>query len=82
MKDIGAFVAGQSVYIEGQANGVLAGLKFAVKDLFDVKGVPTGAGNHDWPFGRPLPTKHAWAVQTLLDAGACSSGRLLLMKYR
>ena len=42
VRDIGAFVAGQSVYIAGQADGVLAGLKFAVKDLFDVKGVPTG----------------------------------------
>jgi len=75
VRDIGAFVAGQSVYIAGQADGVLAGLKFAVKDLFDVKGVPTGAGNHDWPFGRPLPIRHAWAVQALLDAGACFVGK-------
>ena len=42
-----------------------------------MKGVPTGAGNHDWPSGRPLPTRHAWAVQTLLDAGANLVGKTI-----
>ncbi len=68
--DIGAFVPGPRVRIEGRAGGPLHGLTFAAKDLFDVAGVPTGGGNHDWPTGRPVPTRHAWAVQTLLDAGA------------
>ena len=68
--DIGAFVPGPRVRIEGRTGGPLAGLSFAAKDLFDVAGVPTGGGNHDWPTGRPLPTRHAFAVQTLLDAGA------------
>ena len=51
--DIGAFVPGPRVRIEGRTGGPLAGLTFAAKDLFDVAGVPTGGGNHDWPTGRP-----------------------------
>ena len=75
--DIGAFVPGPRAHIEGRAGGQLAGLTFAAKDLFDVAGVPTGGGNHDWPTGRPVPTKNAWAVQTLLDAGATLIGKTI-----
>src|SRR6202158_1774226 len=75
--DIGAFVPGPRVRIEGRAGGPLAGLTFAAKDLFDVAGVPTGGGNHDWPAGRPLPTRHSWAVQRLLDAGATLIGKTI-----
>jgi amidase len=75
--DIGAFVPGPRVRIAGTARGPLSGLSFAVKDLFDVAGLPTGGGNHDWPTGRPIPTKHAWAVQTLLDSGANLIGKTI-----
>jgi amidase len=75
--DIGAFVPGPRVRIAGAARGPLSGLSFAAKDLFDVAGLPTGGGNHDWPTGRPIPTKHAWAVQTLLDAGANLIGKTI-----
>src|ERR1700758_3801598 len=75
--DIGAFVPGPRIYIEGRAGGPLAGLTFAAKDLFDVAGVPTGGGNHDWPTGRPIPAKHSWAVQTLLDGGATLIGKTI-----
>ena len=75
--DVGAFVPGPRVRIEGRAGGPLTGLTFAAKDLFDVAGVPTGGGNHDWPTGRPVPTRHAWAVQTLLDAGATLIGKTI-----
>lgn len=75
--DIGAFVPGPRVRIEGRAGGPLSGLTFAAKDLFDVAGVPTGGGNHDWPAGRPLPERHSWAVQTLLDAGATLIGKTI-----
>ena len=73
--DIGAFVPGPRVRIDGRADGPLQGLTFAAKDLFDVAGVPTGGGNHDWPTGRPVPTRHSWAVQTLLDAAATLIGK-------
>src|SRR5438270_7030309 len=75
--DIGAFVSGPRVRIEGRAGGPLSGLTFAAKDLFDVAGVPTGGGNHDWPTGRPIPERHSWAVQTLLDAGATLVGKTI-----
>jgi amidase len=75
--DIGAFVPGPRVRLEGRAGGPLTGLTFAAKDLFDVAGVPTGGGNHDWPTGRPVPARHAWAVQTLLDAGATLVGKTI-----
>ncbi len=75
--DIGAFVPGPRVRIEGRAGGPLAGLTFAAKDLFDVAGVVTGGGNHDWPTGRPIPECHSFAVQTLLDAGATLIGKTI-----
>jgi amidase len=75
--DIGAFVPGPRVRVEGRTGGPLSGLTFAAKDLFDVAGVPTGGGNHDWPTGRAIPQKHAWAVQTLLDAGATLVGKTI-----
>ena len=73
--DIGAFVPGQRFRIAGRAAGPLSGLTFAAKDLFDVAGHPTGGGNPDWPRGNPLPQRHAWAVETLLDAGADLVGK-------
>src|SRR5580658_146197 len=73
--DIGAFVPGQRFRIEGRAGGPLSGLTFAAKDLFDVAGHPTGGGNHDWAKTHPVPTRHAWAVQRLLDAGATLIGK-------
>ena len=61
--------------IAGAPDGPLAGLTFAVKDLFDVAGHPTGGGNPDWARQNRLPTRHAWAVQRLLDAGATLIGK-------
>jgi amidase len=75
--DIGAFVPGPRVRIDGRAGGPLAGLTFAAKDLFDVAGVVTGGGNHDWPTGRPIPDRHSWAVQALLDAGCTLLGKTI-----
>src|SRR5262245_54447457 len=69
------FVAGPPIKIAGAAAGALTGLTFAAKDLFDVAGHPTGGGNPDWPRRRAIPTRHAWAVQRLLDAGATLIGK-------
>jgi amidase len=74
---INAFVPGPRAHIDGAPGGPLTGLTFAAKDLFDVAGVPTGGGNPDWPRANPIPTKHAWAVQTLLDAGATLIGKTI-----
>ncbi|MDB5375761.1 MAG: amidase family protein [Rubritepida sp.] len=71
------FVPGTSVRIEGRAGGSLDGLTFAAKDLFDVAGHPTGGGNPDWARQNPVPARHAWAVQALLDAGATLIGKTI-----
>src|SRR5947207_3284715 len=71
------FVAGPPVRIDGAANGPLVGLTFGAKDLFDVAGYPTGGGNPDWARQHPIPTRHAWAVKTLLDAGATLIGKTI-----
>src|SRR5947209_18387539 len=75
--DIGAFVPGQKFRIEGRPGGPLSGLTFAAKDLFDVAGHPTGGGNPDWARTNPVPERHAWAVQRLLDAGADLIGKTI-----
>ena len=75
--DVNAFVPGTAVRIEGRPGGPLAGLTFAAKDLFDVAGHPTGGGNPDWARDRPLPARHAWAVETLLEAGATLIGKTI-----
>jgi amidase len=71
------FVSGPQIRIEGRSSGPLAGLNFAAKDLFDVAGQPTGGGNQDWARWHPVPDKHAWAVQRLLDAGATLIGKTI-----
>jgi amidase len=74
---INAFVPGLDVRIKGADSGPLAGLTFAAKDLFDVAGFPTGGGNPDWQRCHPVPEKHAWAVETLLNAGAELIGKTI-----
>jgi amidase len=69
------FVPGPRCSVSGAATGPLAGMTFAVKDLIDVAGVPTGGGNPDWPRYYKTPEKHAWVVQSLLDAGATVIGK-------
>jgi amidase len=73
---VGAFIVGPAVLAVGAADGALAGLTFAVKDLFDVEGQPTGAGNPDWlaDFGSAASAT-APAVQRLIDAGATLVGK-------
>lgn len=48
----------------------LNGLRVGVKDLFDIAGYPTVAGNPDWLATHPVPKQTASAVAQLLDAGA------------
>ena len=71
------FVPGPRLHIAGSPDGVIAGLTFAVKDLIDVAGVPTGGGSPDWPRYAQTPTRHAAVVQSLLDAGASVIGKTI-----
>lgn len=78
MRDhLGAFVPHVDIVIQGAATGPLAGMTFAAKDLFDVRGTVTGAGNPDWEATHPPAGRSAWAVQRLLDAGATLVGKTI-----
>ncbi|MDQ2101159.1 amidase [Azospirillum isscasi] len=60
--------------IDGAPDGPLAGLTFAVKDLYATAGRVTGAGNPDWKRTHAPEPRHAAAVQALLGAGASVRG--------
>ncbi|CAN5141331.1 amidase [soil metagenome] len=50
--------------------GPLSGLKFAVKDMFDLEGRTCSFGTPDWKRTHSPAVKNAPSVQQLLDAGA------------
>jgi amidase len=54
----------------GAATGPLAGLAFAVKDVFAVAGVTACYGNPRWLATHAAATRTAPAIENLLDAGA------------
>lgn len=60
----------KTLNVPGSGHGPLAGLKFAAKDLFDVKGEITGIGNPDWAKTHGPAKSNAVAVDALLNAGA------------
>lgn len=74
---VGAWVPHGHFVIPGQPQGPLSGLRFAVKDLFDVAGHPTGAGNPQWLASHPVPSASSPLVDTLLQAGATLCGKLV-----
>jgi amidase len=74
---VGAWVPHGRFVMAGRAGGPLAGLRFAAKDLFDVAGHPTGAGNPTWLATHPVPAQHSVLVAQLLEAGATLAGKLL-----
>jgi amidase len=76
-EEIGAFVPGTDVHIDGAAGGPLAGLTFAAKDIFDIAGHVTGCGNPDWARTHAPAAATAPAVQLLLDAGATLVGKTI-----
>lgn len=55
--------------------GPLTGLRLAVKDMFDIAGYATRAGNPDWAATHPLPVRTAACVQALCQAGAQLVGK-------
>ena len=76
MRDrLGAFCTHSELTLPGAPDGPLAGLTFAAKDLFDVAGFVTGAGNPDWLRTHEPATKTAPAVQAVVDAGATLVGK-------
>lgn len=69
------FVPYPEVAVRNAPSGPLAGLTLAVKDLFDIKGYPTGAGSPTVLAQSGIKTKTAPLVKTFLDAGARFVGK-------
>ena len=72
---LGAFVNHGRVERQTATEGPLAGLTFALKDVFDLAGVPTAAGNPAWLATHPTPTTSTPAADRLLAAGAKLVGK-------
>ncbi|MGE3697786.1 MAG: amidase family protein, partial [Hyphomicrobiaceae bacterium] len=72
---LGAFCRDNHAALAGSGRGPLAGLTFAVKDLFHIEGNRTGFGHPDWLRTHPRAERTAVAVERLLAAGADMIGR-------
>ena len=70
-----AFMPYPPVPVPGAGTGPLRGLNFGVKDLFDVAGYPTGAGQPLMLALSGIKTRTAPTVQRMLDAGARFVGK-------
>jgi Asp-tRNA(Asn)/Glu-tRNA(Gln) amidotransferase A subunit family amidase len=60
----------QLLGLKGDVKGPLRGIKFAIQDVYDVKGRVTGLGSPAWAATHPPATRDAPAVASLRDAGA------------
>ena len=70
-----AFLPYPDAPVPHASTGPLTGLCFAVKDLFDVAGYPTGGGQPFVLAMSGIKTRTAPTVQKLLDAGARFIGK-------
>ena len=67
--------------LAGAAAGPLAGLTGVVKDMYDIAGERTGAGNPDWLATQQPAARNAAAIQRLLDAGATITGKTICDEF-
>ena len=63
--------------IRGASSGPLAGLSVVVKDMYDIAGTRTGGGSPEWLAAQAPATRHASAVQKLIDAGATITAKTI-----
>lgn len=73
----GAFAPQGRFQLAGAADGPLARLRVGVKDMIDLEGRITGAGNPDWLATHGVATRHAPVVAQLLAAGADVVGKTM-----
>lgn len=66
--------ANERVVAQPTGDGVLNGKTFAVKDVFDIAGHTSGAGNPDWLRTHSPAVRHAAVVERLLSSGATLEG--------
>jgi len=77
----GALVVGPEVMLEGRPGGPLHGRDFVVKDVFDVAGYKTGAGNPEYLSSHPAASTTAPAVAKLVAAGARLVGKAVTDEF-
>lgn len=79
MNSFNAFVCRiESLNSENENGSSLSGLKFAVKDMIDVKGFVTGCGNPDFAKDHnQVASKHATIVEIFLKSGALIVGKTI-----
>lgn len=71
--DRGAFVR-RDLAVPPSGSGILSGLTFAVKDVFDIQGYTAGAGNPDWLRTHHPADRFAVGIERLLGNGARLTG--------
>jgi Asp-tRNA(Asn)/Glu-tRNA(Gln) amidotransferase A subunit family amidase len=74
-------VVGPRLVAAGTGPGPLTGRTFAVKDIIDVAGIRTGAGNPDFLAEATPAAEHAPAVAALLAAGADLMGKTVTDEF-
>jgi amidase len=67
--------------IAGAAEGPLAGLTVAVKDMYDIAGTRTGGGSPDWLNTHPPAASHAAVIRRLLERGATVIGKTVCDEF-
>lgn len=75
---LGAFAPDGQMARQDVEVGPLAGLSFAVKDLFAVAGHTATCGNPDWAASHAPAKRDAPVVKVCLDAGATLIGRTIM----
>ena len=65
----------------GSGTGLLNGLSFGVKDLFDVEGYPTSAGQPLWLAQSGIKTRSCSVVRAILGAGASCIGKTVTDEF-
>ncbi len=74
----GAFLSegfGKTIVPTSTTSHLLEGLRLAVKDVYDIQGFRTGAGNPIWYAEQSNALKNAIAVEQLLAAGTTWTGK-------
>jgi amidase len=72
---INAFCRHTHAELPGASSGLLSGLTFGAKDIYDIAGHKTGFGSPDWLRTHAAAARTAPVVQQLLDAGASLVGK-------
>ncbi|CAN6452874.1 unnamed protein product [Victoria cruziana] len=80
-EDLGAFVERFVVPPPSDPSLPLAGLTFAVKDIFDMEGRVTGFGNPDWARTHEASSCTSPVVLALIQAGATCVGKTVMDEF-